>query len=1014
MNDRHRTRLTATYFIGIALLTAPGWCERSVRVWEGSVDIPTYPWGPLDPNPKFQAFTDLNIYPYPMEDVLNFNLENRTYKAFFLENEYLKVTVLPELGGHVHSVHNKINDTEMFYTNHVVKPGLIAQRGAWISGGIEFNTGPAGHTVTAVTPIDVRAIAHDDGSCSLAVGHVERIYRTQWAAIITLRPGKAYLEERIRLYNPTEYPQPYYFWNCTAVPNTEGMRFMYPMTLGTDHNGTVFFHWPVHEGVDLSLSKNYREPSSIFAYQCDRDFFGSYDYDLDRGLVAYADHRILPGKKAWTWGWGEVGRHSQKALTDTDGPYNEIQTGPLNTQADFDLIPPHGVIEWQEWWYPLHNMKGYEFATKDVAFNVVTENSQRSILIYPTGDYSDCSLLTTAGNETRTEQINLIAGKSQTVSISSLKSNIPWHIQLAFPNGEILAAFTYPLPLPVRTPPEAAAKPEQPSAHTTYLDGVMAVKRHDIPAARNAFMDALQLDARHTPSLTQSAILELEDGQWTSAASYAERAMAIDPDSGISHLACSEAMLALGHSERALDEAYRATRDIRTRSQAFAQIGRIQARRGQWQEAIEKLRHAVTTNGENLVARNRLALALLKRGDSPTAAQTAEMVLERDPLDRTAAVLLALAEPTARNLTIRDSVLRGDAQNTIETVYFLLDMRCPDDAFNVLDECYINQLNLDRLPDPHAPQRRMGPFTAEWATPVEPLAFYIAGYLNAVLDRPNEARQWFTIAKNYTPDFAFPHRLETLDILRTAVEFDAGDGQAWRMMGLLLAAHNRYEEARQAWSKAVACNPQDSVSYACLAQSYWKLDQDYANADAMMQKAITARPDDPVLYRDGARICVDGKDFTRARTLLETAVKLPIERYDCYEDLCRRYIEDGDTALALQLIEGKRFSNWEARRVIHELFVRAHLELAERALTAKEFQTVLHHAHAATTYPENLNVGRQDGANEARQYFLIGEAYHGLGQSAKAKESWEKAASFPREGESKEAQAAQSAARRLQ
>ena len=89
---------------------------------------------------------------------------------------------------------------------------------------------------------------------------------------MTLHPGKAYLDERIRIANPTDGMHPYYFWNCTAFPNRPGTRFIYPMTLGTDHNGTEFFTWPIHKGKDLTWLKNYPTYTSVFAYQCAFDF----------------------------------------------------------------------------------------------------------------------------------------------------------------------------------------------------------------------------------------------------------------------------------------------------------------------------------------------------------------------------------------------------------------------------------------------------------------------------------------------------------------------------------------------------------------------------------------------------------------------------------------------------------------------------------------------------------------------------------------------------------------------
>ena len=340
----------------------------SVRVWESTVIIPTYAMGDDDLNPHFRETSGSIIYPYTMQDRFGTKREDRSYRAVFLENEHLRVMCLPEIGGRIQSVYDKTTGEEMFYRNHVIRPGHIALRGAWVSGGIEWNRGPDGHTVTSFSPVDVQPIQNQDGSASLLIGNTEKNFRTGWQVTLTLHPGRKLLDERIRLFNPTDGMHSYYFWNNTAFPNRPGTRYIYPMTLGSDHNGTAFFSWPVHEERDLTWLRNYPEPTSVFGYQVDFDFFGAYDVDRDYGIVQVADHYVLPGKKAWTWGESDAGKAAQSVLTDDDGPYIEVQSGPLPTQADFGLLEPGQEISWNEYWYPVAGLgDGFEYATRDVA-----------------------------------------------------------------------------------------------------------------------------------------------------------------------------------------------------------------------------------------------------------------------------------------------------------------------------------------------------------------------------------------------------------------------------------------------------------------------------------------------------------------------------------------------------------------------------------------------------------------------------------------------------------------------
>jgi len=246
--------------------------------------------------------------------------------------------------------------------------------------------------------VDALVGTNADGSAYLEVSNLEKTLRTRWTVRVTLHPGRAYLDEQIRIFNPVDAVNPYYFWNCTAFPCHAGTRFIYPMTLGTDHNGVEFFTWPVHEGNDLSWLKNYETWASIFAVDCVFDFFGAYDVRADRGVVQVANHYELSGKKAWTWGQWDFGLVSQKNLTDEDGPYIEVQSGPLPTQSDYGMLLPRQEVAWREWWYPVHGLgEGFEFATKDLAVQAIRKKGILDLRLLATGRFSGASCSVSPG-----------------------------------------------------------------------------------------------------------------------------------------------------------------------------------------------------------------------------------------------------------------------------------------------------------------------------------------------------------------------------------------------------------------------------------------------------------------------------------------------------------------------------------------------------------------------------------------------------------------------------------------
>ncbi|MCD6333429.1 MAG: DUF5107 domain-containing protein, partial [Bacteroidales bacterium] len=272
-----------------------------VKAWEGTITIPTYGWED-DVNPKFWAMesgakgaTTVKAsitYPYNMQDHLSRKLEDVTYKAIFLENEYLKITCLPELGGRLHSIYDKTTGHEAFHNNNVIKPSMIAMRGAFISGGIEWNAGPQVHTVTILSPVDVLYGENEDGSAYIEVSNLEKSLRTRWTVRITLHSGKAVLDENIRIYNPTDTMNPFYFWNCTAFPQRKGTRFIYPMSKGTDHFGVKYFDWPVNDGVDLSWTKNYKDAIHVLELACINPVPIKRRNHLVQYQLAYLNHLI--------------------------------------------------------------------------------------------------------------------------------------------------------------------------------------------------------------------------------------------------------------------------------------------------------------------------------------------------------------------------------------------------------------------------------------------------------------------------------------------------------------------------------------------------------------------------------------------------------------------------------------------------------------------------------------------------------------------------------------------------
>ncbi|MFL6428499.1 MAG: DUF5107 domain-containing protein, partial [Acidobacteriaceae bacterium] len=224
---RHRSICGCTFIFALLLVSLTTQAQ-SVRGWQGTITIPTYELGPPDPNPPFALVNPHPVYPYPMLDDLTDERVPKTYRAIYLENQYLKITILPELGGHVYSVYDKLKHREMLYRNQVIKYGLVGPRGAWIAGGMEFSF-PFAHTTDTVSTVSSGLHQNNDGSATAVVGAVDWVSQMYWQIAITVRPETARLEEGVTLFNATPLNHLYLFWTNTAVSASDDLQYIYPM-----------------------------------------------------------------------------------------------------------------------------------------------------------------------------------------------------------------------------------------------------------------------------------------------------------------------------------------------------------------------------------------------------------------------------------------------------------------------------------------------------------------------------------------------------------------------------------------------------------------------------------------------------------------------------------------------------------------------------------------------------------------------------------------------------------------
>jgi tetratricopeptide (TPR) repeat protein len=963
---------------GFAAVTAAA-DKSPVRVSEGTLTIPTYPWAE-DVNPKFWALeggaklsTTVHgaiTYPYVMQDHLSRTKVDRTYKALFLENEYLRVACLPELGGRLHSVFDKSTKQETFHLNRVIKPGMIAMRGAWISGGVEWNTGPHGHTVTILSPVTAVTGQNDDGSAFLLITNQEKIFRTRWTVRVTLHPGRAYLDEQISILNPTDGMHPYYFWNCTAFPNRPGTRFIYPMTLGTDHNAREFFRWPVHKGRDLSWLKNYETYASVFSVECTHDFFGAYDVDADRGIVQVANHHELGGKKAWTWGEWEFGKVAQKNLTDDDGPYIEVQSGPLPTQSDYGMLGPHERVAWQEYWYPVHGLgDGFEFANKDIAVQTARRHGRLELRLLATAAFPKATcVLARGGKELVRQELNLSPGKPALVTLTD-EPQKPVDVTVKEQDGQTLAAFTTPLPIPKVEPPPAGKFVEKEDDELTveelWLKGRKFDRSTDRRRARECYEKALARDPGHVASLRSLAVLDFESGLYAAAIKRLEKALDRDSDDGLCWFYLGASRFRLGEFAEALRCGHRAVRCPGTAAIGYDLVGRAAVRLGD-PTALEAFGRAGELTAGNRDSNNRWNLTCF----CVAKARNLALHIETNVTPFVSHAILGLRDPACLQKfakEVRASVGEPDFE--------LLEASLEFAELGLFEEAgkLVQAVCVDAVP---AADRSF--------LPLYYLAWFAAQRGDAM-----SARQWLKQAAETHKERVFASRVEEVEILRYAVKENPTDAQAHLQLGCLLANLGRVEEAAAAWQQAAERDGKCSIAWRNLGLVAAQKN-DLAAAEARYRKAIAARPSDQTLYRDLAEILIAVNRRPDAIKLLETMPFTGVRRAEITIMLAQSYVECQRYEDCIKLLEATPyFVNWEGQDVTWRLFNRSHIERGRRRLDKGDARGALADFEAALTYPANLNVGRSNKPEEAPAQYWRGRALAALGRPDDARAAWQ-------------------------
>lgn len=962
--------------------------SNQVRVWKETITLPTYKVYPPEKSPLFienrayQGSTG-KVYPLPVTEKISDEKEDVEYQAVYLENDYLLVMILPELGGRIQRALDKTNNYDFVYYNHVIKPALVGLTGPWISGGIEFNW-PQHHRPSTYCPVDYYWEEQEDGSSTVYVSEVDKMYGTKGMAAFTLHPDKAYIEIKGQLYNRTDIPQTFLWWANPAVPVNEHTYSVFPPDVNAvmDHGKRAVSTFPIatgeyykydySEGIDISCYRNVKVPTSYMAAHSDYDFIGNFDEELDAGLLHVADHHISPGKKQWTWGNSDFGQAWDRNLTDEDGPYIELMTGVFaDNQPDFTWLKPYEEKTFTQYFMPYKHIGRVKNATKDAAVGMDLENENCIIKIYSSGNCDNGSIVVKNASGTLfTASVSLMPAQYHEVAFhTDLESLDDVTVTLYDKEGFSLVSYTAHAPK-LEAAPEPAdplLAPEELKTTEELFLGAQHLEqyRHATLRPEDYYLEGLKRDPSDIRLNNGYGLLQYRYGNFEKAVKHFRKAIQKqtwknpNPYYGESYFNLGLALVMTGETEEAYDAFYKSTWSYETQSGGFYWLACLSCRRGSYHEALTFIDNSLIRGWHNMKARVLKAAILRALGLDNTALLKESLAI--DPLDMGIRYEIALKN---HDLSTWVEKMRTPAHNYLELSLDYCKTGFYDDALRILDACQEDS----------------------------PMICYYKGYIYEQKGDRSNAAAMYEAGEASNPDFCFPNRTEEVLILNSAVNTLKKAPYAHYYLGCLLYDKRQYDEAFTHWTITSELTPEFAMNWRNLAITYYNKQNDTEAALYCMKKAFE-------LDSSYSRFLLE-YDQLRAKSRISNDERLALlsQHLDLVTDRDALYIEyisllncTGQYDKALECLTSHTFHPWEGGE--GKVSTQYRYALTQKALaliTKKHYEEAAELLEATKVYPDNLGEGKLPNVQDNIADYYLGKICQSKGDTKAAIEYFQK------------------------
>ncbi|MCC6125470.1 MAG: DUF5107 domain-containing protein [Pirellulales bacterium] len=1020
--------------------------------------IPTYLPAAPDKNPMFlekrvYQGSSGKVYPLPFTDRIVETKTDRAWKAVWLENEYLEVMVLPEIGGRIHVAQDKTNGYDFVYRQSVIKPALVGLAGSWISGGIEFNW-PQHHRPATFMPVDFHVEEHADGSKTVWLGDHDPLSRMKGMHGVCLHPGRAIIEVKVRAYNRTPHVQTFLWWANVATRVHEAYQSFFPPDVYyvADHAKRAMSAYPLCEGKyydvnyaerkrggvpeserpadfipphcggvapvayepnDLSWYANIPVPTSYMCMGSREDFFGGYDHARQAGIVHVANHHISPGKKQWTWGNHEFGYAWDRNLTDGDGPYIELMAGVYtDNQPDFSFLQPGETKTWSQFWYPIQKIGPAQHANAKAAISLRLDKRRIHIGICVSAEFPDAKIvLAKADRPIAQFSRNLMPGAPllEEIELPPRAAETDLALLVQDETGtEIIAYRPSPRVRGEVPPPATEPPPPEEIAGTDelFITGLhLEQYRHATRGPTAYWREALRRDPLDSRANNALGRWHLRRGEFDVAEKHLRNAIRRltlrnpNPYDGepfynlglcLRYKLDATSLNDDSIPEKLFREAYAAFYKA-TWNQSWAAAG---------YHALAEMdcRHADWPQ-----ALEHLDRALRFDSDNLRARDLKVVVLRRLGRETEADELLkrtlALDPLDWWAIWLTGQPLSYDAQIHLDLAHDFARAGLYADAIVLLFE-RTRTSGAGAMPTLAVGMREPREYPEhardERGHGARPLVDYTLGWLHDRLGDNKTALTYYKKAASRSPDYCFPARLEEIAVLQAAQKANPRDNFAPYYLGNLLYDRRRREEALQCWEQSAKIDPGYSVVWRNLGIGYFNIRKQPVKAKKSYDRAFRAAPTSARLLFERDQLWKRLAESPAARLReLEKHLDLVRERDDLSVELCALYNQTGRHQKALALATERNFQPWEGGEgQALGGYIRSRLALGRLALAQKDPALAREHFEAALSPPRNLGEAKHLLANRSDIHYWLGCALTALGEKTAARERWLTAANF--------------------